>query len=211
MDSLREKWYMSFERLEQNVADAREQGWFVEGSANAEQLAFLRAAAAAAEIRQIAEIGFNAGYSSHAFLEANPKAEVTSFDLAEHKYLSTAKEYIDDEFPGRHTLIAGDSQQTVPRFGDTGRTFDLIFIDGGHTYDIARADIANMSRLAHGKTVLIFDDLLPHKPWGEGPIQAWQWALDSGTVVQTGLFQDGVEVDAVSTDAARAWAVGRYL
>lgn len=204
---------MGFDRLEEIVADAREQGWFVEGSANAEQLAFLRAAAAGSEVRQIAEIGFNAGFSSHAFLDANPGALVTSFDLAEHQYVSAAKKHIDDEFPGRHTLIAGDSLETVPRFADSepDRRFDLIFIDGGHTYDIARADITNMRRLAHEKTVLIFDDLLPHKPWGEGPIRAWQWAIDSGTVVQTGLYQDGIEVDAVRPDAARGWAVGRYV
>ncbi|MCZ4551114.1 class I SAM-dependent methyltransferase [Gordonia rubripertincta] len=204
---------MGFGRLEEIVADAREQGWFVEGSANAEQLAFLRAAAAGSEVRQIAEIGFNAGFSSHAFLDANPRALVTSFDLAEHQYVSAAKKHIDDEFPGRHTLIAGDSLETVPRFGDSepDHRFDLIFIDGGHTYDIARADITNMRRLAHEKTVLVFDDLLPHKPWGEGPIRAWQWAIDSGTVVQTGLYQDGIEVDAVRPDAARGWAVGRYV
>ncbi|WP_237341626.1 class I SAM-dependent methyltransferase [Williamsia soli] len=204
---------MGFDRLEEIVADARAQGWFVEGSANDEQLAFLRAAAAGTEVQQIAEIGFNAGFSSHAFLDANPRARVTSFDLAEHQYVSASKKHIDEEFPGRHTLIAGDSLETVPRFGDSepDHRFDLIFIDGGHTYDIARADITNMRRLAHEKTVLIFDDLLPHKPWGEGPIRAWQWAIDSGTVVQTGLYQDGIVVDAVRPDAARGWAVGRYV
>lgn len=204
---------MSFDRLERIVADAREQGWFVEGSANAEQLAFLRTAAAESGVHQIAEIGFNAGFSSHAFLDANPRARVTSFDLAQHRYVAPAKEHIDEEFPGRHTLITGDSTQVIPQYGDSADvdTFDLIFIDGGHTYDIARADIANMGRLAHAKTVLIFDDLLPHKPWGEGPIRAWQWALDSRTVVQTGLYQDGIEVEAVRPDAARAWAVGRYV
>jgi predicted O-methyltransferase YrrM len=203
---------MSFDRLEQIVDEAREHGWFVEGSANAEQLAFLRATADRDEIQRIGEIGFNAGFSSYAFLSANPRAHVTSFDLAEHEYVSTAKEHIDDEFPGRHTLIAGDSQQTIPLFADSGHdiTFDLIFIDGGHTYDVALADIRNMKRLAHASTVLIFDDLLPHKPWGEGPIRAWREAIDAGIVVQSGLFQDGVEVEAVRPDAARGWAVGRY-
>jgi predicted O-methyltransferase YrrM len=204
---------MSFDRLEQIVDEAREHGWFVEGSANAEQLAFLRAAAAGEEIRQIVEIGFNAGFSSYAFLSANPRAHVTSFDLAEHEYVSMSKEHIDTEFPGRHTLIAGDSRQTIPLFADSGhnRTFDLIFIDGGHTYDVACADISNMKRLAHESTVVVFDDLLPHKPWGEGPIRAWREAVDTGIVVQTGLFQDGIEVEAIGPDAARGWAVGRYV
>jgi predicted O-methyltransferase YrrM len=194
---------MSFDRLEQIVDDAREHGWFVEGSANAEQLAFLSATAAKEEIRQIVEIGFNAGFSSYAFLSANPSAHVTSFDLAEHEYVSMSKEHIDTEFPGRHTPLFGDS-------GHNG-TFDLIFIDGGHTYDVACADISNMKRLAHESTVVVFDDLLPHKPWGEGPIRAWREAVNTGIVVQTGLFQDGIEVEAVGPEAARGWAVGRYF
>jgi predicted O-methyltransferase YrrM len=203
---------MSFDRLEQIVDEARAHGWFVEGSANAEQLAFLGALAADDDVQQIVEIGFNAGFSSYAFLSANPRAHVTSFDLAEHEYVSMSKEHIDYEFPGRHTLIAGDSRQAIPQFADSEhRTFDLIFIDGGHTYDVASADISNMKRLAHESTVLVFDDLLPHKPWGEGPIRAWSDAIDNATVVQTGLFQDGVEVNAIGPDAARGWAVGHYV
>ncbi|ORM38018.1 class I SAM-dependent methyltransferase [Williamsia sp. 1135] len=173
---------MGFDRLEEIVADAREQGWFVEGSANDEQLAFLRAAAAGVEVRQIAEIGFNAGFSSHAFLDANPGARVTSFDLAEHQYVSAAKKHIDEEFPGRHTLIAGDSLETVPQFGDSepDQRFDLIFIDGGHTYDIARADITNMRRLAHEKTVLIFDDLPAGMPQITSRVRSAEHAGHSG-------------------------------
>lgn len=203
---------MSFDRLEEIVNEARGHGWFVEGSANAEQLAFLKTLAARDGISRIGEIGFNAGFSSYAFLSASPLVHVTSFDLAEHEYVSMAKEHIDAEFPERHTLIAGDSRQTIPLFADseTNGTFDLIFIDGGHTYEVASADISNMKRLAHEGTVLIFDDLLPHKPWGEGPIRAWREAIEAGTVLQTGLFQDGVGVEAIRPDAARGWAVGRY-
>ena len=204
---------MSFERLEEIVDEARGHGWFVEGSANAEQLAFLKTLATRQEIRRIGEIGFNAGFSSYAFLSANPLVHVTSFDLGEHEYLAMAKEHIDSEFPERHTLVVGDSRQTIPQFADaeTDGPFDLIFIDGGHTYEVASADIANMKLLAHDGTVLVFDDLLPHKPWGEGPIRAWREAMGAGTVVQIGLFQDGVEVEEIGPDAARGWAVGRYV
>ncbi|SIS18687.1 class I SAM-dependent methyltransferase [Williamsia sterculiae] len=204
---------MGVERLLTVVEDARSQGQFVEGSVSAEEIDFLQARSRGAEIRSIAEIGFNAGLSAHAFLSANPGAHVTSFDLLAHEYSTPAKRHIDDEFPGRHTLIVGDSTRTVPEFADTAEnaTFDLIFIDGGHTYEVAIADLRNMKRLSRADTVIVLDDMLPHKPWGEGPIRAWQSAVADGTVVQKGLFQDGVEVDEVGPDARRGWVVGHYV
>lgn len=204
---------MGFERLLANVDDARSNGWFVEGSVSDTEMEFLESLARRSDVRRIVEIGFNAGFSSHAFLRADPQVEVTSFDLGDHEYVSTAKQCIDDEFPGRHTLITGDSTQTVPAFAEehAGETFDVLFIDGGHTYEVASADIANMARLAHASSVVMIDDLLPHKPFGEGPVQAWREAIETSVVVETGLYQDGEVVDAVTTDAARAWATGRYV
>ncbi|MGZ8179564.1 class I SAM-dependent methyltransferase [Williamsia sp. SKLECPSW1] len=204
---------MGFQQLQDIVADARSHGQYVEGSADATELASLTALAERPGVRRVVEIGFNAGFSSHAFLSASPEIEVTSFDLGEHGYGARAKEQIDADFPGRHTLIVGDSSTTVPQFADAhpGETFDLIFIDGGHTYEVAAADIRNMRRLADDASVVVIDDLLPHRPWGDGVIRAWDEATRTGLVVQTGLFADGVEVDVVGPDAARAWAVGRYV
>jgi predicted O-methyltransferase YrrM len=204
---------MGFQQLQDIVDDARANGQYVEGSANATELAALTTLAGGPGIRRVVEIGFNAGFSSHAFLSARDDVVVTSFDLGEHGYGSRAKAQIDDDFPGRHTLIVGDSLTTVPDFADAhpGETFDLVFIDGGHSYDVAAADIRNMRRLSDPDTVVVIDDLLPHRPWGEGVIRAWDEAIATGLVAQTTLFADGLEVDAVGPDAARAWAVGRYL
>lgn len=203
---------MGFQQLQGIVADARANGQYVEGSANETELAALTALAQGPGIRRVVEIGFNAGFSTHAFLSAHPDVAVTSFDLGEHGYGEQAKAQIDEDFPGRHTLILGDSLTTVPEYTDAhpGETFDLVFIDGGHTYEVAAADIRNMARLADGDTVLVIDDLLPHKLWGEGVIRAWDEAIETGVVAQTALYADGAEVDAVGPDAARAWAVGRY-
>ncbi|MGU3294683.1 class I SAM-dependent methyltransferase [Williamsia sp. M5A3_1d] len=203
---------MGFERLLANVDDARSNGWFVEGSVSDTEMEFLESLARRDGVRRIVEIGFNAGFSSHAFLRADPQVEVTSFDLGDHEYVATAKQCIDDEFPGRHTLITGDSTETVPAFAaeNAGETFDVLFIDGGHTYEVAATDIANMARLAHENSVVMIDDLLPHKAFGEGPVRAWREAIEKSIVVETDLYQDGEVVDTVTTDAARAWAIGHY-
>ncbi|GGF17954.1 class I SAM-dependent methyltransferase [Williamsia phyllosphaerae] len=204
---------MGMQDLIRVVDDARGRGWTIEGSVSDEQIAFLENLTRTSSARDVAEIGFNAGFSSFAFLSAAHDARVTSFDLVEHEYVTMAKEFMDNEFPGRHTLVPGDSRETVPRFVEQGRNlpFDLIFIDGGHTYEVATADIRNMRACADENTIVVFDDLLPHKPWGPDPVRAWGDAIADGLVVQTGLYADGVEVDEVGPEARRGWAVGRYL
>jgi len=121
----------------------------------------------------VMEIGFNAGHSAETFLQ-NTTGHVTSFDLGEHPYVHVAKEYIDTMYPGRHTLILGDSRETVPQCKDT---FDLLFIDGGHEYDIAKEDLKNCIPLAKPEAIFIMDDTIYTPEWVQaytvGPTQAW--------------------------------------
>src|SRR5258708_40338955 len=80
-------------------------GYFhLEGSASLEELFYLAELTRRRNAKLIAETGFNAGFSSFAFLSANPDARVTSFDIGTHVYTKSAKRYIDKKFPGRHTL-----------------------------------------------------------------------------------------------------------
>ena len=92
---------------------------------------------------QVMEIGFNAGHSAEIFLKNNPTLKLTSFDLGSHDYLYTAKKYIDGAYPNRHTLILGDSTVTIPEYINNNpyKKFDLIFIDGGHSYTISNSDL----------------------------------------------------------------------
>ena len=135
-----------------------------------------------------------------------------SFDLGEHSYVSAAKNFIDKRFPGRHELVIGDSRSTVPRYRaehpETCSDFD--FIDGGHNYEVASADLRNCRYLAQGGFV-IMDDLLDWKSWGIGPARAWAEACHEGLVSEMQLIQDGHPVEAVRRKAATAaWGLGRY-
>jgi len=60
----------------------------------------------------IAEIGFNIGFSSIAFLEAAPDTTVVSFELDRRHAVVMAKEFVDARYPGRHELVIGDSRTT---------------------------------------------------------------------------------------------------
>jgi predicted O-methyltransferase YrrM len=127
----------------------------------------------------VMEIGFNAGHSAEIFLKNNAQLTLTSFDLGCHEYVSVGKEYIDYIYPNRHTLILGDSTVTVPKFinDNNGKKFDIIFIDGGHEYHIAKADLENCKQLAHADTIVIMDDTVYnigwHEPWTIGPTRVW--------------------------------------
>ncbi|MGH9091495.1 MAG: class I SAM-dependent methyltransferase [Acidimicrobiales bacterium] len=167
-------------------------------------------------VTDVVEIGFNAGHSSYLFLSSRPDVRVVSFDLGDHDYVGPAKELIDRRFPGRHELVLGDSRQTVPAYaGDhPDRRFDLAFIDGGHDYEVARADIANCRALATPRTIVLMDDLQPGRAFGEGPVRAWSEAVASGAVEQTALVEEGfplTELPLESVDPDRVvWALGRY-
>ena len=161
----------------------------------------------------IAEIGFNAGCSSYAFLRYVPDATVVSFDLGEHASIAVNKKFIDKKFPGRHTLICGDSRETVPAFAKSNPDlqFDLVFIDGGHDYEVAHADIVNMRALSSARTAVVMDDLVPWNSYGAGPTKAWEEAVADDFVHQEELYQDGHLVDKAQPPGVRAWAFGRYV
>jgi predicted O-methyltransferase YrrM len=205
---------MGFQHLEGLVNKAKAAGHGSDGTTSATVLSFLAGVASDPKVKLVGEIGFNGGFSSYAFLSANPEASVYSFDLCQFEYSVPAKQHIDSLFPGRHKLITGDSTTTVPEFGRTspGTNFDLIFVDGGHSYDIARQDLRNMQSMATSETTLIVDDLTPWKPWGQGPTRAWQEALKTGLVIQELIVQDGIVVTTAESSSmrSRVWAVGRY-
>ena len=138
---------------------------------------------------------------------------MVSFDLVEHGYTKVAKEIVDKRFPGRHTLIAGESIKTVPEFSrqNPDVRFDLFFIDGGHDYEVAKADIANTKALCTAQTAVVIDELTPWLERGEGPTRAWTEAIDQGVVRQDQVFQDGKPVSVPEPPGKRVWALGHYL
>ena len=103
-------------------------------------------------------------------MENNKDLTLTSFDLGEHNYVTHAKEYINNTYPNRHRLIIGDSRITLPIYlkNNKDTKFDIIFIDGGHDYNIAKTDMENCFHLAHKDTIVILDDTMFTKGWAAG-------------------------------------------
>ncbi|MFC8177433.1 class I SAM-dependent methyltransferase [Rhodococcus sp. NPDC057297] len=204
---------MGLSELEAMVKRTVTAGQPFEYGADEAELAYLSSLAADDGVELICEIGFNAGFSTWAFLSASPTVTVVSFDLAEYEYSDAAKAHIDELFPGRHTLIRGDSHSTVTEYARSNPDvrFDVVFVDGDHSLDGARADLADARAFSTTDTVVVMDDITPWLWFGEGPTAAWQDAVDSGLIDHRSYYQDGKVVDAVVPPADRAWAVGRYV
>lgn len=111
------------------------------------------------------------------------------------------------KFGDRFTLIEGDSRITVPEYAasHSSEKFDLIFIDGGHTFDCCLSDIQNCSLLSHPETLVLIDDYTEE-------VKA---AVE--TCVQAGLIEileikhtQGVYITNIN-GGDRIWAVAQYV
>ena len=102
------------------------------------------------------EVGFNSGHISSVLLENNKNLNIVSFDLYEYDYVLTAKEYIDNKYPDRHTLILGMTGINIPlyfKYNETAK-FDIILIDS-NDYDYINTTINDCLPLTHKDTIYI--------------------------------------------------------
>ena len=104
------------------------------------------------------EIGFNAGFSALLMLVSNPNLKLTSVDICEHKYTEPCFDYLASVFPGRITLVKGDSTQVLADVLQNDKALTGYIIDGGHGLGVAETDLQNVIKYANNKAVLCFDD-----------------------------------------------------
>lgn len=151
-------------------------------------------------INNVAEVGFNGGHSAFTFANLGA-VSITSFDLGEHDCVRPAARYLEGRFPDTlFDLVLGDSRETIPKYS-APEPFDAVFIDGGHDYEIAAADIANLRPHAKPDALVIMDDYGAQYSWGlTGPKHAYDEAVNMGAIQH---------IETASGDL-RGWALGRY-
>ena len=112
---------------------------------------------------------------------ADDTLQLVSFDLGNHEYTPSSLHFLQDNFRGRLQMVLGDSTIAVPTFNSLHPDFkcDVIFIDGGHSYEVASADIRNMADLAHDGTWLAIDDI---SGYGSAVNDAVDTAVEEGLI-----------------------------
>ena len=155
------------------------------------------------------QVGFNAGHSAVTLLDAGgPGSRLVSFDLGEHPCTSPAEAHVATAYPGAHTLVSGDSRTTLPRWIEgqgSAEKFDVCFIDGGHSFEVASSDLLHLRAYAHPRTLVVMDDMTPEFYWGRGPTSAWSQAEARGDLATLGVYE------APDANPTRRWVVGKYL
>lgn len=180
------------------------------------QAAFYAMLARQPWVRQVCEIGFNAGHSALYWLAASNTTRLLSFDLGEYPFSLPMANLILNMFPDRFSVVWGDSTKTVPEFirqSTDGWTSafsfpacDVIVVDGGHAYDVAFADLCNMRAFAStARHVLIFDDTPCDGDWCQGPTRSWR---ELRGVIKP-LFQC-LNYEPQATGFERGFSVGYY-
>lgn len=158
-------------------------------------------------VETIGEVGFNGGHSALRWL-MNSTATVYSFDIGEHVYSRPASMWLSKMFPGRLTMIWGDSVTEIPQFQRENPSvkLDLIMVDGGHSYDLAKADLKHFRSLANPKNnrVIMDDTFL------DDVRRAWDEMIELGQVEEFQSYSGTIDCGKKGI-LDYGFSVGRYL
>lgn len=111
--------------------------------------------------RKIMEIGVADGENAKTMMTAatgnfSPaEVEYYGFDIFEGDRIAQVRQKLA-ETGCRFALFKGDTVITLPKHVKILQSMDLIFIDGGHSYETVRSDWTQSKRLMHSETAVFF-------------------------------------------------------
>lgn len=146
----------------------------------------------------ILEIGFNNGIYSDFFLRhTNEKSNIVSFDSCNTwLVMPVLKNFIDEKYPSRHTLILGKTSSTLPAFHELCKLkrFDLIFVNGKTNYEELKEDLDNIERFCKEETIIVLNNVCKKgenmRYYTTAPTQLWEDLLTDGKVIELGSHEN---------------------
>ncbi len=152
-------------------------------------------------IKNVLEVGFNAGHSSDFMLSLRDDIKVTSVDIGEHHYVTTCYDFVKNKYPNRFKIIIGDSKKVL--FSMSSAPYDFIFIDGGHLGDVPYHDMINCRGLSHRDTIVMLDDCGHHFGYQQNIMKHLNRLVSEKFIATPKYFQ--------SQSKKECWAVYKYV
>ena len=153
---------------------------------------------ASSKAKNILEIGFNGGHSAETMLKSSDSSYIVSVDIGFHHYVKFGYYFLKKKYKNRIKLLVGNSKEVLPQLIGNNKKFDLIFIDGGHDYDVVRSDLSNAIKMSDSNTLIVVDDV--YYPTTEetkeyfddhnnGPTRAWLELIKDEKIAEVEYLQ----------------------
>ena len=156
-------------------------------------------------ISTVCEIGFNAGHSATIFLEMNSRARYIGFDMASLAWTNHQVDLVSRRYPGRFTLIRGNSFIKVPEYQRANPSVkcDVWSIDGDHGKGVAR-DFESARTMASPTGLVLADDYTSNFP---AILQTWNANQAQGNLQSLYCHED----ERFYWKKKKGWCLGRWL
>lgn len=136
----------------------------------------------------VCETGLNWGGTSHIFLcGSRTHSTVLSFDIERERSI-VPNATLRERYGSRLTVTIGDSTVVLANLASSATPPDcnFVFVDGGHSKPIAKADLINFGKMAQPGTPVVADDCFAegsyHPRAGVGPKEAFNEAISENLV-----------------------------
>lgn len=126
------------------------------------------------EVFTIVEIGVHFGYSLFVMAHDFPEASLFGVDNFTMHDSDRAREHLNAHLPNFNNirLLEGNSVELAKQWGrpENYLDIDVLHIDGGHTYDEAKADFDSWSKYVRQGGVVMFHDVRVFRDKGPGEL-----------------------------------------
>jgi predicted O-methyltransferase YrrM len=137
--------------------------------------------------KAIVELGTSLGLSALYMSKANTKAEVTTIEGCENTF-AFAQNLINKHGTKNIKLINSSFDEAFSH-QLKNEIFNLVYIDGNHTYEATIKYFHELLKITNENSVLIFDDIY----WSPGMTKAWEEIKsDPSVTVSIDLFKMGL-------------------
>ncbi len=134
------------------------------------------------------ELGTSLGISSMYLAATNPSGKLYTIEGCPETSNKANSGFRENGFSNIE-VINGNFGQVLPDLLKKVNTYDLVYIDGNHTYEATVQYFKLLKEHRNKESVIIFDDIY----WSEGMQQAWnEIKADPSVTISLDFFQFGI-------------------